>query len=103
MAVNIDQINIENLSMDELTKLQERIEAAKKVPTGLKAVALASALKNVLLEIKAFDPEILGDALAGSLTPQSMPKEANIGKRYGLSETQISNAKDKGAKLVGAL
>lgn len=100
--VNIDTINLENLSMKELADLKAKIASVEKVPAGQKAVALAAGLKAILAEIRQFDPEILGNAFEG-ITAQAMPKEAYVGKRYGLSETQIDNAKNKGAKLVETL
>lgn len=101
-AVNIDNLVLENLSLEELTRLKERIAQAEMVPTGTKAVALAAALKAVIQEIRAIDPEMLGEGFK-EISPQAMPKEANVGKRYGLSETQIKNAKDKANKLVTSL
>lgn len=100
--VNVDSINLENMSMEDLKALEARVQQAQRIPAGQKAVALASMLKSVIAEIKTHDPEILGEAFAG-ITTQAMPKEANVGKRYGLSETQIENAKAKGAKLVVGL
>lgn len=100
--VNIDQVVIENLSPQDLDKLAERVAAAKKIPAGKKAVALAAALKEIFAEIKRHDPEILGPAFE-SFNTQALPKEANIGRRYGLSETQVKMEKDKAEKLVGSL
>lgn len=100
--VNIDNINLENLSVADLSALEERIRMAKMVPTGLRAIALITSLKETIRSIREIDESILGEVL-GPIAPQAMPKEASTAKRYGLSETQVKNAKDKAVKAIAGL
>lgn len=100
--VNIDNINLENLSVADLSALEERIKTAKMVPTGLRAIALVAGLKEIMKGIREIDETILGEVL-GPIAPQAMPKEATTARKYGLSETQVKNAKDKAVKAIAGL
>ena len=100
--VNVDSINLENLSVADLNALEERVKAAKLVPTGVRAIALISALKATITAIREIDESILGEVI-GQMSPQAMPKEATTARKFGLSETQVKNAKDKGVKAISSL
>ena len=100
--VNVDNINLENLSVADLTALEERIRVAKLKPTGMRLVGLLIALKEALSAIKEIDEGVLGEQLS-SIPAQALPKHNLIGKRYGLSETETKNAGDKAAKAIEAL
>ncbi|TIW21161.1 MAG: hypothetical protein E5V63_30025 [Mesorhizobium sp.] len=100
--VNVDNINLENLSVADLSALEERIKAAKLVPTGIRAIGLIAAMKAAVAGIREIDENILGEVL-GPIAPQAMPKEATTARRYNLSETQVKNAKDKAIKAIAAL
>lgn len=100
--INVDTINLENLSVADLDALEERIRLAKMVPTGIRVIGLIAGLKEIMRSIREIDETILGEVL-GPIAPQAMPKEATTARKYGLSETQVKNAKDKAAKAIAGL
>lgn len=95
------QVEMLQASMADLeaAAVREQEELAKRGP---RAVAVAAALKEA---VQAFKRELPDDQpeWMRNIVPQSYPKEAVIGKRFGLSETQIHEAKEKGAKAITRL
>lgn len=83
----------------EAAAAKEAEELAKRGP---RTVALVGAFKAVVAALKAEAPGVLPEEVA-NLIPQKLPKESNVGKSYGLSETQIHGAKEKGAKAIERL
>lgn len=80
----------------------ERQEAiAKGRQQALSNIAKISALKAILADLKSHDG-ILGQVWL-DIPPQAFPREGNLAKAYGLSETELSNAKAAGLKSVKSL
>lgn len=88
-------------SMADLEAAAAR-EAEELAKRGPRAVAVTAALKEAIFAFKRELPDDQPEWMR-SIVPQSYPKEAAIGKRYGLSETQIHSAKEKGAKAISSL
>lgn len=95
-------VNFAIMSVAEIDEVIRQAEAAKLIPTGIRAIGLISALKETIREIRLIDDSLLGEVL-GQISPQALPKEATTAKKYGLSETQVKNAKDKATKAVAGL
>lgn len=99
---SLENLNLENFSISDLTALEERIKAAKLIPTGIRAIGLIAALKATIAGIREIDESILGENL-GAMSSQALPKEATTARKFNLSETQVKNAKDKAVKAIAAL
>ncbi|MER9768897.1 hypothetical protein NKJ09_22865 [Mesorhizobium sp. M0189] len=98
----VTNVNFSIMTIAEIDEVIKQAEAAKLVPTGLRAIALITTVKEALREIRSIDESLLGEGL-GQISPQALPKEATTAKKYGLSETQVKNAKDKATKAVASL
>lgn len=83
----------------EAAAAREVEELAKRGP---RAVALIGAFKAVIAAIKAELPGVLPDEIA-HMAQQRFPKEKLIGRRYKLSQTQTSDARQKGEKAIDRL
>jgi hypothetical protein len=101
MATAAD-LDLSKMSISDLEKLEERITAAKLVPTGERAIGLIAVLKESFRALREIDEALLGSEL-GQISPQALPKEATTARRYGLSETQAKNAKDKALKAIAGI
>ncbi|AZO29402.1 hypothetical protein [Mesorhizobium sp. M1B.F.Ca.ET.045.04.1.1] len=95
-------VNFSIMSIAEIDEVIRQAEAAKLVPTGIRAISLITSLKEAIKGIREIDESILGEVL-GPIAPQAMPKEATTARKYGLSETQVKNAKDKAIKAIAGL
>ncbi|TJW14434.1 MAG: hypothetical protein E5W82_10690 [Mesorhizobium sp.] len=95
-------VNFSIMSIAEIDEVIKQAEAAKLVPTGIRAVGLISALKAAIAGIREIDESILGENL-GAMSSQALPKEATTARKFNLSETQVKNAKDKAVKAIAGL
>lgn len=92
----VDRIRAE-LAQAEQDAAQEAERNAKLGPLAVANVVLFKASAAFLIE-QGLAPDWLVQA-----PQQGYPREANIAKRYGLSETEQSNAKAKARKAYDAL
>lgn len=83
-------------------ELEEAVRAANEIERklmGSRAVASCAAFKELFLNIPKMDDQAFGKVLT-EISPQAYPKEANVGKRFGLSDKEIEEAKDRGVSLA---
>jgi type II secretory pathway component PulC len=97
-AEAVDRIRKE-LADAEMRAAQEAEENAKKGP---RHVALVTALKEI---VAAISDEMPADKPAwfDQIVVQQFPKEKIVGRRLGMSETEIHTASEKGRKAIGGL
>ena len=101
--------------MAQLDDLQAALKASEKEAERLKTLiaeeqqkgpevlALYGALKEVTAKLKARAPELVPAPLA-DMPGQQWPKEKYVGmKQYGMSETEIHSAVEKGKKAISGL
>lgn len=79
----------------------EKERIAKGRQRALSNIAKISALKAILADLKSQE-NILGQVWL-DIPGQAFPREGTIAKAFGLSETELSNAKAEGAKAVKGL
>lgn len=103
MARPIEQIRADMAKLQqELDDAEAETRKAEEVRKGLGIVAKVALLKALFIDIKAGYPDALPTAWLE--TPQQgLPREALIGRRFGLSETQVHDAREKARKVVDGL
>lgn len=86
----------------EQARQDAAVEAEEMAKAGPRKVALTIALKEIIAAVRN---ELGPDAPEWVLNvvPQTFPKEKIIGRRHGLSDTEIHNAAEKARKTVAGL
>ena len=92
---------------DRIAKLElDEAERLSRMRTdALSMISQIAALK-VLVSSLSGRPDIVGTTWVEAyqqIPPQALPREANIAKRYDISETEASNAKAEGREAVKGL
>lgn len=85
-------------------RLQE-IEAEEAKASAInpaRVIALSSAFRALVMALKAEYSDALPSAVL-DLPVAAFPRVKMIGRRYGLSETEVANAAEKGRKAVEGL
>lgn len=105
------KVNKEETAAARMKRLEKELEQARQdaaleatanAEKGPSAVAMTVAVKELIARFKKDLPEDAPDWMK-AIIPQSFPKERLIGKRFGLSETEIHNAMEKGRKAIAGL
>lgn len=85
-----DKVDREEKEAEELAKMRDKAE---------RAVFLVTLFRMAFLELKDHSiPDVFSSTFS-EIKPQSLPREAIIGRKYGLSETEVHNLREK-AKLA---
>lgn len=86
----------------EQARQDEALEAEQMAKRGPSAVSMTVAIKELVArfcrELPQDEPEWMK-----AIIPQAFPKERVIGRRHGLSDTEIHNAAEKARKAIAGL
>lgn len=83
-------------------KEHEEEEAKAKAVNAHRIIALSSALRTIVSLLKAEYEDALPSAIL-DLPISGYPRDRTVGRRYGLSETEVANAVERGKKAVDGL
>lgn len=105
MSKTVEQLLAERAALDEQIEAAQMAERLQRNRANAeRAIAVVGAFKEALGWLKDLDPEILVLNEAWLAIPQqAQPRETLIAKKFGLSETEASNAKEKGRKAIRGL
>lgn len=95
-------INLANYSPEQLDEIIAAAERQKGAALATKTMAVMAAWKAAHKWLKNNAADDLGEAFKSISQPME-PRETNVMKKYGLSETQRDNAIEKGRKAVDGL
>ncbi len=91
----------------ELQKQRAALEEAERKAAmagdAKRATALLSAMRACMKEIEALFPGSFGGDKWEAITPQSWPRDTSFKRAADLSETEVSNARERGKEAIAKL
>lgn len=99
-----EQIRAEIADLQTLLAMQEEAEArAAKAGDAKRATALLKAMREAQKEIEALFPGSFSGDKWEAITAQAWPRDTSFKRAADLSDTEVHEARERGAKAVAAL
>lgn len=87
----------------ELRKQEEAERKAAMAGDAKRATALLAAMRACMKEIEALFPGSFSGDKWEAITPQAWPRDTSFKRAADLSETEVSNARERGKETIAKL
>lgn len=87
----------------ELRKQEEAERKAAMAGDAKRATALLAAMRACMKEIEALFPGSFSGDKWEAITPQAWPRDTSFKRAADLSETEVSNARERGKEAIAKL